>query len=98
MTLFGALGGLFFKQFTNENNKNNKKLYFLFLGCLMYGIGAILNVVLLRFLPYTTVFPLTSITYIWTMVLSFLILDEKINRYKFLGLLFIIAGTFLLVK
>ena len=42
-----------------------------YLGGLLYLISAILNIYILKFLDYSVVLPLTSITYIWTFVLSY---------------------------
>ncbi|MEQ6390979.1 DMT family transporter [Bacillaceae bacterium S4-13-58] len=71
--------------------------YFI-LGGFFYGTGAILNIVTLQLLPYTVVYPLTSITYIWTLIISALFLKEKITVKKILGLTLIVAGAFLLVS
>jgi hypothetical protein len=40
---------------------------------------AIINILVLKQLPYTIVFPLTSITYIWTLMISYFLLGEKIK-------------------
>lgn len=67
------------------------------IGVGFYGFGAILNIVALQFLPYTTVFPLTAVTYIWTMVLSYILLKEKIGKRKIIGVLLILLGAVVLV-
>lgn len=97
MTLFGSLGGLLFKQVSNTETPVRKLFYF-FVGCFSYGIGAILNVIVLRYLPYTIVFPLTAVTYIWTFIFSFFLLREQINVYKLLGLACILVGAFVIVQ
>ncbi|MFQ3545398.1 EamA family transporter [Halobacillus rhizosphaerae] len=97
-TLLGAIGGYFFKKATSHGIALNR--YFitqLFIGGCFYGTGAILNIITLHYLPYTIVFPLTSITYIWTMVLSYFLLKEVITVKKVIGVLFIISGSFLLI-
>lgn len=97
MTLFGSLGGLLFKQVSGVDTLLKKLIYF-FIGCLAYGAGAVLNVIVLRFLPYTVVFPLTAVTYIWTFAFSFFLLKEQINVYKLIGLACILAGAFVIVQ
>jgi drug/metabolite transporter (DMT)-like permease len=97
MTLFGSLGGLLFKQVSGADTLFKKLTYFL-IGCLSYGAGAILNVIVLRYLPYTVVFPLTAVTYIWTFMFSFFLLKEQINLYKLIGLACILAGAFVIVQ
>lgn len=100
MTWLGALGGYFLKAASSYNiNDERKKLLFrLIAGIGFYGFGAILNIVALRFLPYTTVFPLTAVTYIWTMILSYLLLKEKISKRKIIGVLLILTGAVVLVS
>lgn len=39
------------------------------------------------------VLPLTSLTYMWTMFLSYLILDEKITKRKIAGVILILIGA-----
>jgi drug/metabolite transporter (DMT)-like permease len=97
MTLFGALGGLALKKVSSKDNLLGKLIVFMW-GCLLYGLGAILNVLALRLFPYTIVFPLTALTYVWTFLISYFYLKEKINFYKLIGLLLIIAGAFVIAS
>lgn len=77
---------------------NRKFVTYLFLGGLFYGIGAILNIIALQHAPYTIIFPLTSLTYIWTLVISYVFLNEVITKRKFFGIFLIIIGSFLLTR
>jgi len=95
MTLFGALGGYFFKK---ASSANGRLLQSLVIGGLFYVCGALLNVLLLRELPYSIVFPLTSVTYLWTLLISYFLLNEKLTIRKVTGVLFILAGAILLVQ
>lgn len=90
-TILGSFGGFFFKKATEINTilKNQ----YLYLGIILYGTGAILNIIELKYLPYSIVLPLTSITYIWTILISHFLLHEKINKYKILGIILIISGA-----
>lgn len=90
-TILGAFGGFFFKK-TSEVNNILKNQY-LYLGIAFYGTGAILNIIELKYLPYSIVLPLTSITYIWTILISHFLLKERINKHKILGIIFIISGV-----
>jgi uncharacterized membrane protein len=51
----------------------------------------------LRFMEYSVVLPLTSITYIWTMLVSYLFLKEKITARKIAGVCLIVIGATVLV-
>ncbi|KGP71848.1 EamA family transporter [Pontibacillus yanchengensis] len=98
MTLFGSLGGFFFKKAGDHPLGFN--LPFLMkvgTGGTFYLAGALLNIYLLTLLPYTVVYPITSVTYIWTMLLSAIFLHETITIKKVIGVLLISGGSILLV-
>lgn len=98
MTLLGSLGGYFFKKATTEifNLKSLILCKALYIGGSLYFISALLNIFLLKYLPYALVLPLTSVTYIWTLLLSNKLLKEKINLNKKIGIIFIIIGAILI--
>ncbi|GGJ00857.1 permease [Paenibacillus hunanensis] len=99
MTLFGAFGGFSFKRLSDYPIGFNKGfLLFFMLGGSLYFLGAIFNIILLRYLPYTLVYPLSSITYVWTTILAYFLLAEKMTLRKIVGILLIIMGALLLIK
>lgn len=99
MTLLGAFGGYAFKRLSLYKVGINKGfLSYFFFGGSLYFAGAILNIILLRYLPYTKLYPLTSITYVWTMLISYFLLSEKITLKKTIGLVLIIFGAIYLIK
>lgn len=65
----------------------------LYIGGFLYVAAAVLNILVLRYLDYSVVLPLSSVTYIWTMVLSNRMLQEKITRKKILGVACIVLGA-----
>ncbi|MCD5324256.1 MULTISPECIES: EamA family transporter [Pontibacillus] len=98
MTFFGSLGGFFFKKASDHPFGINKPFILkLGTGGAFYLAGAILNIYLLTLLPYTVVYPITSVTYIWTMILSSMFLNETITVKKGIGILLISGGSVLLV-
>ncbi|KGX91467.1 multidrug transporter [Pontibacillus marinus BH030004 = DSM 16465] len=98
MTLFGSLGGFFFKKASDHPlGFNVPFITKLGIGGTFYMTGALLNIYLLTLLPYTVVYPITSVTYIWTMILSAYFLHEKITIKKMIGVLLISLGSVLLV-
>ena len=83
MTIFGALGGLFLKKATKYGiGLQPVFLVNLLIGGILYVLGAILNILLLKYIPYHVVYPLTSITYVWTLIFSYFLLSEKIGYKK----------------
>ncbi|WP_235218415.1 EamA family transporter [Paenibacillus sp. FSL R7-269] len=99
MTLFGAFGGYAFKRLSAYKPGINKGFLLFFLsGGMLYFLGAISNIILLRNLPYTILYPLSSVTYIWTILISYFLLSEKVSRKKILGITLIIVGAAFLIK
>lgn len=94
MTLLGSLGGFFFKRSTSGASVlsiiRNKNVY---IGVLFYVLGAGVNILVLKKLPYSVVYPLSAITYVWSLVLSVLVLKEKLTRPKLIGIASILVGA-----
>ena len=94
MTLCGAVASLFLKRASGTEGILKMFLNInLYIGGGLYVLSAVLNVYILRYLDYSVVLPLTSITYIWTMILSYMILKEKITVKKMLGVALILIGA-----
>ncbi|BCJ93389.1 permease [Anaerocolumna cellulosilytica] len=101
MTVSGTFGALFFKRAINGNDEKIQLIKlilspYLYIGGASYLLGAFLNIYLLRFMDYSILYPMTSLTYIWTMIVSYKVLGEKMNKYKILAVFFIIAGIIIL--
>lgn len=94
MTMLGAAASLFLKKASGCNKVATmlKDVNF-YIGSFLYLVSAVLNIWLLRYLDYSVVLPLTSLTYVWTMVLSYLILNERITRKKIGGVVLILIGA-----
>ena len=94
MTLIGAVASLFLKKFSAVDGilamLKNTNLY---IGGFLYLASALLNIWLLKVLDYSVVLPLTSLTYIWTMILSYLFLKEHITAKKIVGVILILVGA-----
>ena len=93
MTMLGSVASLFLKKASGSDNIVEMiKNINLYIGGFLYLASAIMNIWILRYLDYSMVLPLTSLTYIWTMVLSYVILKEKITKKKIVGVLLILVG------
>ena len=66
---------------------------YLYAGGFLYVIATVFNIWLLQRLPFSVVVPLGSITYIWTMLIAYFLLKEKIGKRKIIGVVFIICGV-----
>lgn len=101
MTLLGSLGALFLKRGSATKASKLKSLVTtpqIWLGGLFYLAGALLNIYLLRGYSYSVVYPMTSLTYVWTLLLSALFLHERVTVQKLFGIAAICLGAFLLVQ
>lgn len=100
MTACNAMGSLLFKNTMIKvkvfSIKRTFSLGILYLGIFFYFLGSIVNILLLNFWDYSTIYPLTSFTCVWTLVFSKFILKEKITLRKVIGILFIVLGVFLI--
>lgn len=98
MTILGATASYFLKKASAEKGiAAMLKKYNIYLGGILYVIAALLNVYVLRFMDYSVVLPLTSITYIWTMLIAYWFLKERITRRKIVGVFCIVVGVCILV-
>ena len=94
MTILGSIASLFLKKASvSDNLFAMLKNYHLYIGGFLYFLSAVMNIVVLRYLDYSQVLPMTSLTYIWTMILSYVILNEKITQKKCLGVFLILIGA-----
>lgn len=100
MTFSGSMGAYFLKKGTSKMQKLSILLMLrtpeLYAGGILYVLGACTNIVLLRSMPYTVVYPMTSLTYVWTMFVSAFLLKEKITRNKVLAVVCIVLGICLI--
>lgn len=99
MTLLGAFGCFCLKSAQNDASHITSLLTrtSFYLGALLYFLSAVLNIYLLKFIPFVIFLPLTAITYVWTLLLSRIFLKEKVTAMRICGLVLIIIGIAILV-
>lgn len=99
MTMLGAVGSLGLKR----GASSAKNLLRLVLnpwfvgGGFLYFVSALLDIWLLKYIPYVIVLPLTALTYCWSMALAALVLKERVTKTKLFGLALLLGGMVLLV-
>ena len=99
MTFLGSFGSLLLKISTKKGISvrrllENSSFYF---GGLSYFLSAVINIILLKYINYTIMLPLTAVTYIWSMLLAYYILKENLSKEKLIGMSTIGLGILLLV-
>ena len=92
-SFLGALGGYFLKKGTGQHQRLVNR--FILIGILLYGFAAISTIFSLKYSNLILIFPLTATTYIWTQLIAKRYLKEEINKYKLVGIAFIIVGVIL---
>ncbi|MEA5003662.1 MAG: EamA family transporter [Christensenella sp.] len=100
MTASGSLGALFLKKTMVKHDKVSVPLLLktpvFYIGVLFYLAGMIINLVLVNYMEYTVLYPLSAITYVWTIFISYWALKERINKFKVIAILCILLGVVLI--
>jgi len=104
-TLLGAFASYNFKGastlFTGVNLESAGALLHdkrFIIGVVLYLVAAANNIFILRYMDYSIILPMASLTYIWTMIIAYRLLGEVITKRKILGVVAIIAGAVLLAN
>lgn len=98
-TFIGAFGSLLFKLGADKLQFKLKHIitnYILICGVILYGLSAIIFLIALKGGELTILYPITSFTYIWIIILSIKFLKEKMNTPKWWGIALIILGVSLI--
>lgn len=98
MGLFASAASFFLKK-SIVDGLDIKRLIFspyLYLGGGLYVLSALMNLYLLKRLPYSIVVPLGSLTYIWTLGIAHKFLGEVITWQKIVGIAFVLIGVSLM--
>jgi undecaprenyl phosphate-alpha-L-ara4N flippase subunit ArnF len=98
-TLLGSIASLLLKKGAKDFNFNiykQLKNTNLLIGITLYIIGTVAYIAALRMGDLSKVYPMTSISYVMIALLSIKFLGEKINFYKWTGIILIISGTIII--
>lgn len=97
-TILGAVASMFFK-LASEKDNIIKALWDikLYIGGALYLASALVDIYVLRYLDYSAALPFTAITYIWTLLLAYFVLKEKISKKKIIGVGLIVLGAILVM-
>lgn len=99
-TLTGSVGALFLKKAMDDMPEltigNVLTSRFAYLGLFFYILSAVTNIFLLGGFEYSVVFPMTSLTYVWTALISIFIFSEKVSVTKIIAIALVILGVFMI--
>jgi uncharacterized membrane protein len=85
----GSLSGFFFKTLTSPG---------VILGLSLYGLGALLWLIVLSREDVSFAFPLVSFAYVLAIILSAIFLKEHITIGRIIGSALIMAGIFVIAR
>ena len=66
--------------------------FYLLSGLVLYAVGGTLMILSFRGGEVSVLYPIIATSYIWVSFLSIFFLNEKMNFFKWVGILFIIGG------
>ena len=98
-TLIGTVGAIFLKKAAKGFSLSIKGIFknkYLIRGVFIYGFSSIIFIPALKFGELSVLYPFVSLSYVWITLASKIFLREKINRYKYAGIVFIIIGVSLI--
>lgn len=72
--------------------------YYLIAGFALYGLGALLLIVALKYGELSTLYPFIALGFIWVSIASIIFLSESMSFLKWGGVIFILAGVSLIGK
>lgn len=97
-SILGAFGALLLKKASKELKFKISYLFnpYLIPGFLLYFIAVVAFIWLLKTVDLSLLYPMTSMTYIFTIAISVWLLNEKMNKYKWLSIILIILGNIII--
>lgn len=100
-SVIGATGGYFFKIASGKITLSISSLiknFKLYLGFFFFGIAALLGIIALRYGELNVLYPISSLSYVWSLFFGKKFFNEKINLYKQAGVALIILGVIVIVQ
>jgi uncharacterized membrane protein len=97
--IVGSLGPIFLKKASSKISFSLKSILYnknLIIGITFYGLSTILFIPALKGGELSVLYPFVATVYIWVSLLSIKMLGEKMNKFKWLGILLIIIGVSLI--
>ena len=95
-TLVGAFGPIMLKKASARKLSKISSLiknHYLFFGASLYAVGTLLFIPALKGGNLSVLYPFVSLSYIWVSLLSVKFLGEKMNKYKWFGIVLIVLGV-----
>jgi len=97
-TIFTSFAQVFYKKGAPALSFNIISLitnYPIIFGFILYGLGAIIMIYAFKHGEVTILYPIITLGYIWVSLLSVYFFNEIMNPYKWLGVIIIILGVYI---
>lgn len=97
-TFCGAIGSLLLKRGAHGSSlKQSLFSKILWFGLFFYGFGALIQIVAYKGGDLIIIYPMSSLAYIWSLLLAAKFLKERIYLVKIIGIILIMSGVVCLV-
>lgn len=99
-SFLGAFGSFFFKRASTELSLSLRIIiqnYALFLGFSLFGLSSLVYLFALNLSKLTVIYPISSLSYVWSLFIGRYLLQEKIMPLKIFGVIFITIGIAIIV-
>lgn len=99
MGFFASVASFFLKKSTVDGLDIKRLVFspYLYLGGSLYVFSALMNLYLLKQMPYSIVVPMGALTYVWTLGIAHKFLEEAITKQKTAGIFFVLMGVSIMV-
>ena len=64
----------------------------------LYGIATVLWFYIIKHFPFSMAYPMMSLSYVFGMIAAMLVFHEEVSVTRWLGVLLIMAGCYLIAK
>lgn len=98
-TFLSSLAALLWKKAASRNDSIKQLIFeesFLYIGGICYLASSIGSIIALKYLPYSTVYFFSALTYVWSIILAKTYLKEKISFSQIIATMLILSGVFLI--
>lgn len=97
-TMVASIGMVLFKFAAKKEIREMLLNRYFITGSILFVFGTILMILALKIEELSLLFPITSLTYIWVMLLSRQFLGEQLSKWKILAVVFIVFGIILVTQ
>lgn len=90
-SIIGSFGAIYLKKASNNGILNKD----LIIGFILYITGILTFVPALMFGELSILYPIISLSYVWVALISIKVFNDRMSNIKWIGIILIILGVFL---